>query len=53
MGVFMVVDPQPACVSPCLVLVIEGTLSAGFPSPAADYVEGRIDLSVIWSIILN
>lgn len=28
-----------------LIPIIEGTVQAGFPSPAGDYLEGRIDLN--------
>lgn len=28
-----------------LIPLIEGTVQAGFPSPAGDYLEGRIDLN--------
>lgn len=43
----MVIDLEPAQVSPCPILLVEATLSAGFPSPAADYIQGRIDLSEV------
>lgn len=43
----MVFDLQPALASPRPVLLVEAKLSAGFPSPAADYTEGRIDLSEV------
>ena len=46
-GVMVGCDLEPVHVSPCPVLVIEAKVSAGFPSPAADYVEGRIDLTEI------
>jgi DNA polymerase V len=47
-GVSMqVVDALPVSGRPCWVLSIEAKVSAGFPSPAADYVEGRIDLTEI------
>lgn len=38
-------DLQPVYASPCPVLVFDAKVSAGFPSPAADYVEGRLDLT--------
>jgi len=40
-------DPQPVRVRPCPVLVFDAKVSAGFPSPAADYVEGRLDLTEV------
>lgn len=40
-------DPQPVYVRPCPVLVFDAKVSAGFPSPAADYVEGRLDLTEV------
>lgn len=43
----MIVELQPAFASPCQVVLVEAKLSAGFPSPAADYVEGRIDLTEV------
>ena len=43
----MVLDLEPVLASSCPILLVEAKLSAGFPSPAADYVEGRIDLSDI------
>jgi DNA polymerase V len=30
---------------PCVIVAVEAVVSAGFPSPAADYSEGRIDLT--------
>lgn len=30
---------------PCVIVAVEAVVSAGFPSPAGDYFEGRIDLS--------
>lgn len=38
---------EPVIISPCEVLMIEAKVPAGFPSPAADYAEGRIDLAEI------
>lgn len=32
---------------PCFVVASNANVPAGFPSPAADYVEGRIDLNDI------
>jgi len=43
----MGMEPQPVHASACPVLMIEAKVSAGFPSPAADYVEGRIDLAEV------
>lgn len=43
----MGVDLLPVHASPCPVLVFDAKVSAGFPSPAADYVEGRLDLSEV------
>lgn len=43
-----VTDIQAAHAAPCLILAIDALVPAGFPSPAADYVEGRIDLSKIF-----
>ena len=43
----MVLDLQPVLASPCPIRLVEAKLSAGFPSPAADYVEGRVDLSEV------
>ena len=37
--------PLPLVASPCVVPTFEAMIPAGFPSPAADYVEGRIDLA--------
>lgn len=41
----VIVDPRmiEAEVSPLLVLVAPAPIAAGFPSPAQDYCEGRID----------
>jgi DNA polymerase V len=38
-------EPQALRMTPCLVVAVDAVLSAGFPSPAADYSEGRIDLT--------
>lgn len=38
-------EPQALTLTPCVIVAVEATLSAGFPSPAADYAEGRIDLT--------
>lgn len=38
-------EPQALMLTPCVVVAVEATLSAGFPLPAADYAEGRIDLT--------
>lgn len=40
-------DLQSVHASPCPVMVFDAKVSAGFPSPAADYVEGRLDLSEV------
>ena len=40
-------DLLPVRASPCPVLVFDAKISAGFPSPAADYVEGRLDLAEV------
>ena len=37
--------PEPVLMRSCAVVAVEAVVSAGFPSPAADYVEGRIDLA--------
>lgn len=37
--------PVPAYASPCVVALVETLIPAGFPSPAADYLESDIDLS--------
>lgn len=37
----------PVLAAPCVVLAVEAMIPAGFPSPAADYIEGRIDLAEI------
>ncbi|MCW2240655.1 LexA family protein [Azospirillum canadense] len=39
--------PEPVLMTSCPVVAVEAVVSAGFPSPAADYVEGRIDLAEI------
>lgn len=39
--------PVPLDVRPCPVIAVEALVPAGFPSPAADYAEGRIDLTEI------
>lgn len=39
--------PLPVIARPCPVIQVEALVSAGFPSPAADYVEGRIDLTEV------
>lgn len=40
-------DLVPAVAGPCPILLVEATLSAGFPSPATDYAEELIDLSEV------
>lgn len=40
-------ESDPVVMGPCLVGTFDALISAGFPSPAADYVEGRIDLADI------
>ncbi|MCE5388450.1 MAG: translesion error-prone DNA polymerase V autoproteolytic subunit [Acidithiobacillus sp.] len=42
-----VLDPRPVAVEspPCTIPVLLSRIPAGFPSPADDYVEGRIDLN--------
>ena len=37
-----VADPPP-----CNITFYDSTVGAGFPSPSADYVEGRIDLNAL------
>lgn len=40
--------PSPlSAVSPCPVWLLDIRVPAGFPSPAADYAEGRIDLTEV------
>ncbi|UKJ74448.1 LexA family protein [Azospirillum brasilense] len=39
--------PVPVLMTSCPVVAVEAVVSAGFPSPAADYVEGRIDLAEV------
>jgi DNA polymerase V len=43
----LAVDADPVDMSECSVRSFDAGVSAGFPSPAADYAEGRIDLSEI------
>lgn len=43
----MLEEPQPVIATPCPIAVIEAKVPAGFPSPAADYCEGRIDLTEV------
>lgn len=38
---------EPVMISPCEIMLVEAKVPAGFPSPAADYAEGRIDLAEI------
>ncbi|MBP2232459.1 DNA polymerase V [Azospirillum agricola] len=38
---------EPVEMSVCEIWMVEANVPAGFPSPAADYVEGRLDLSEI------
>lgn len=38
-------EPQALRLTPCVVVAVEAVVSAGFPSPAVDFAEGRIDLS--------
>lgn len=40
-------DALEVVTRPCPVLLFDAKVPAGFPSPAADYVEGRIDLTEI------
>lgn len=40
-------EPQLAYMRSCPIASYDAVLSAGFPSPAADYVEGRIDLAEV------
>ena len=46
-SVLEVSEARPIHPGPCPVIAVEATIAAGFPSPAADYTEGRIDLSEI------
>ena len=46
-GVELGGELRPIIVSPCPVLIFDARVSAGFPSPAADYTEGRIDLGEV------
>ncbi|MGY0793225.1 LexA family protein [Azospirillum argentinense] len=39
--------PEPVVMRSCLIVSVEAAVPAGFPSPAADYVEGRIDLAEV------
>lgn len=39
--------PQALTVRPCDVVSVEAVVSAGFPSPAADFSEGRMDLGAV------
>jgi DNA polymerase V len=39
--------PQTLRMTPCVIVAVEAVVSAGFPSPAADYYEGPIDLSAV------
>lgn len=40
-------EPQLVIASSCPIAAFEASIPAGFPSPAADYAEGRIDLSEV------
>ncbi len=42
-----VIEYRDLLVTPCIVTVVEGVVPAGFPSPAADYETGRLDLTRI------
>ena len=42
-----VVEVRDLLVTPCVITSIEGVIPAGFPSPAADYETGRLDLTKI------
>lgn len=37
--------PEPIVMRACPVVSVEAVVPAGFPSPAADYLEGPIDLA--------
>ena len=37
--------PQPLAAAPLVLPLVEGTVRAGFPSPAEDYVVSRLDLT--------
>jgi DNA polymerase V len=41
------IEADPVVMSACVLRSFDARISAGFPSPAADYVEGRIDLADI------
>lgn len=43
----VVSEPMAAVASPRPITVVEATLACGFPSPAADYETGKVDLSEI------
>lgn len=40
-------EPHLVIASPCWIAAFDALVPAGFPSPAADYAEGRIDLTEI------
>lgn len=42
-----VVDLRAVIARPCPITTVEALVPAGFPSPAADYAEGRIDLTEV------
>lgn len=42
-----VVEVRDLLVTPCVITAVEGVIPAGFPSPAADYETGRLDLTKI------
>ena len=42
-----VVEVRDLLVTPCVITMVEGVVPAGFPSPAADYETGRLDLAKI------
>ena len=44
---FAGLELEPIAMGPCLIPAYDAKVPAGFPSPAADYVEGRIDLQSV------
>ncbi|PWC93012.1 hypothetical protein TSO5_16480 [Azospirillum sp. TSO5] len=46
-GVELLGEPWPVLASPCPILMFDAKVPAGFPSPAADFSEGRIDLTEV------